>query len=318
MRNETVDAALRGMAAAATPGTAPRLSRMDLLKMFGGIPDKFLQGYFAFKKKRGLKHEHTVDIRDVATWLGSTKSALDKTLRNKSNYTEGVDYVVSSGAVPGKHGGHTKLNVMMTFDAFRKLAMSSHAKKGNEVRSYFAAVEDLQDTYHAQFVSGLMADIARMARTDVQKRTNDGPGFLYIMLAARRGDRLFKIGRTIDIIARLAQYQTGKAADVAFEYVLPVPWAKEAERCMKWLLRGTRFKKRREIYEMDIDVLIRLARGCGGVGDVLSELAPEQLGTGGDDDRYYLAFLTPQQLEAARVARLKRDGAASPKKKASK
>ena len=61
---------------------------------------------------------------------------------------------------------------------------------------------------------------------------------------------------------RLHSYNTGRAKDAEVLYVYKAPYRKEVERCVKKLMAKQRYKPRREIYQVDSEIIAKLISGC--------------------------------------------------------
>jgi hypothetical protein len=69
-------------------------------------------------------------------------------------------------------------------------------------------------------------------------------------------------------------------------YTYRVERRKAVETCVKDLLRGKRYRKRREIYEIDLDILKSLINGCDELSMELHHAAAKSAKKG----RYFLMF----------------------------
>lgn len=86
--------------------------------------------------------EFVIDLDDVYEWIGFTqkhhaKRALVRVL------TENESYIITKGNDDDGRGGHNKDVIMMTVRGFKKLCMSSGTEKGQEVREYYIAMEEI-------------------------------------------------------------------------------------------------------------------------------------------------------------------------------
>jgi hypothetical protein len=221
-----------------------------------------------------------------------------KTLR--SSYIVNKDYTTNAASKvvfdaeanvepkPKRRGDHLRKLVMLTPDCFKRLCMRSRSTKAETVRTYFIAIDNFVDHYADQISDGITRDIEavskKMAKT--AGRGKDGPGYLYVLRASADNPDLKKIGHTADLIKRLATYNTGRAEDVELLYAYRVEKRKAVEMCVKDMLKGKQFKKRREIYEIDLDVLKALINGCDDLSMELHHAAARSRTKG----KYFLMF----------------------------
>lgn len=261
----------------------PKLSVSDVLKIFTTVPRKFIDDFFSLYDEDDLmKSEYVIDAAKLAIWLKIPKFTLLKTLHE--SYTKGSDYSEESKPKPSSHN-HKK--VMITPDCMKRLCMRSRSTRAESVRSYFIEIENFLFQYNNQIVEGIMHNIQDLAIKERRTKTNDGPGFMYIIRASEVLDNLFKLGQTQKtVLERIRAYNVGRAKDVEPLFTYYTPYRLEVERCVKRLLKGKRYIKGREIYEVDNEIIGKLIQGCGQLSMKLHSATRKSKLTG----RYFIIF----------------------------
>ena len=84
--------------------------------------------------------------------------------------------------------------------------------------------------------------------------SKDGPGYIYAIRASKEKSGLIKIGYAKALIKRLRVYDVGRVEDVELLYAFKTNYRKKVENCLKALMEAKRFKARKEIYEVDLDI----------------------------------------------------------------
>jgi len=169
--------------------------------------------------------------------------------------------------------------------------MRSRSKKSEDVRTYFIQLEALIIKYKDQMMAGMRADMARLERNQAGPSAgNSGSppraGYIYVLRASERADGIVKIGRARDLQRRLGQHNASRADDVEVLYAYRTDDVVAVEGCVKTWMRDKRYRKHKEIYKADLDMVKAIVGGCDGIGRVKAEYTKRgpSLMTGG----YYI------------------------------
>lgn len=73
---------------------------------------------------------------------------------------------------------------------------------------------------------------------------------------------LYKLGKTANLKNRLNTYNSGNANDIEPLFILPVNDIDNVETCIKSLCKKYQYRKYKEVYEIDINVLKELMSDC--------------------------------------------------------
>ena len=128
-----------------------------------------------------------------------------------------------------------------------------------------------------------MHDIQDLAMKERRTNKEDGPGLVYIL---RASTNVNKVGETMmDLLKRLSTYNTGRMKDVELLYSYRTTHRREVEKCVKALMREKRYRKRRELYEVDWEIISKLIKGCARLSLKLDQRNKSKL-----DGKYYIIF----------------------------
>ena len=242
---------------------------MQFLKKYSPVDNTFIDDFFGLYADDGKTldgSDFVIDLGVVSRWLGIPKYNLMKTL--KASYMLGVDFTVSKPVEKLKGRGRNSLRiVMLTPDCFKTLCMQSRSPKADAVRAYFIAVEKTLMRYRSDIVDSMQR---RIQVLESNRRPLDASlrktGVIYVIRVADDKDGMasrFKLGRTRDLASRLRSHASAKADALDVLFVYKTDHVVRVEACVKAVLKGTEYRKFKEIYEADIDTIKRAIDGCG-------------------------------------------------------
>jgi hypothetical protein len=239
------------------------------LKQTTAIPNVFIDTFLTMYDPETTQTDMVIEADRAATWLGINKFTLLKTLR--CSYRDGLDFKVNvtkkSRKSPrsvnsARYGGNNFKHVLMTPDCFKRICMRSRSLRAEEVRTYFIELEALIVRYRAVLQKGMEAEIRSMERQLKPSSRADHAGYIYVIRASAEKDSLVKIGQTKDLAKRLSNYSTGAADGVEVLYKFRTNSHISTERCLKALLKEHQYRKRKEVYQADVDMIKQLIKGC--------------------------------------------------------
>ena len=264
----------------------------EFLKRYSTIPNAFIDDLFGMYGPSTLQTDFVIDIEMVTKWLDVKKGTLMATL--KASYKQRIDFVVVSTSNEGQHGGQNRKRIMLTPDCFKRLCMQSRSKKAENMRSYFIAIEGLVMKYRDQMMAGVQADVERLERNQKSPsaRAESGTaGYIYVLRASTERDSIYKLGRTRDLARRLREHNASRADDAIVIYTFRTENVDAVETCVKAFLKQKQYRKYKEVYQADVDIIKRLIDGCDALGSI--KLHARQ--RGGDNPRYagghYIAII---------------------------
>ena len=162
---------------------------------------------------------------------------------------------------------------MLTPDCFKLLCMISKSSKATEVRYYFLEMERLIFEYYTDIIENLQRKTGMLLENQKPPINTKG-GVLYIIEAQNiqcidEEIRKYKIGRTTDIQGRLSRYNTGNANDIKPIWIMKTDDIYSVENCVKLTLKTVQYRKRKEVYEIDLPTLKKVFLGCKTLVDAV-------------------------------------------------
>jgi predicted GIY-YIG superfamily endonuclease len=238
----------------------------DFLKRYSTVPNTFIDEFLSvYDPCKNTQTQPVIDLDVVSHWLGMRKDNLYITVRQ--SYKRDFDYIERPyPAVPKRHGGQLKKQVLLTPDCFKRLCMRSRSRKAEDVRTYFISLEALVFKYRTQLMEGMRSDMQRIERAatakTLRKRGPPRAGYIYVLRASERQDSVYKIGRSVDLARRLREHGASKADELDVVFVLRTEDVVAVEGCVKALIRDRRFRKYKEVYQADLDMIKGIIEGC--------------------------------------------------------
>ena len=233
------------------------------LKQHSAIPNAFVDSFLSMYNPDTIQTDLVIDIEKVSKWLNAGKGELVRTL--KTSYKESIDYTITRGlkrSPTKKFGGNNYIKVMITPDCFKRLCMRSNSKRAEEVRTYFIELESLLVRYRAHMLKGMDMEIKQLENAVKPKDVGDSAGFIYVIKANPARDSVYKIGRTADLNKRLSTYSTGTIDGVDLVYKFRTDSHKATEACIKAMLKENQYRKYKEVYQANIDMIKALIAKC--------------------------------------------------------
>jgi predicted GIY-YIG superfamily endonuclease len=151
--------------------------------------------------------------------------------------------------------------------------MMTRSKQGDTVRSYFIDVENLYIKYRDLVMNGIEEELQGIKKAE-QPKFIPNKGYIYIIKASDKNDSVYKIGRSKDLKSRLVTYQTGKTEDIKVMYVYRTDDLKEVEGCVKAWVKRFQYRKFKEVYQVDLNILKDVITKCANVGTKLEYKHP--------------------------------------------
>ena len=189
----------------------------------------------------------------------------------KKSYIKDVDYTISKITKLKGKGGQTNEIIMLTIDCFKMLCQSTQSKKGKEVRRYFIDVEKLLNKYKSYIIEGL-EDKVKLLQKNRKPKKNPQKGVIYVFRTPDTPENnLYKIGRTIDLKKRLQSHSSGLSEDIDVLFIQEVNDVNKIEKCAKEAMKKFQYRKYKEVYQVNIDVIKFIIKNCDIFYTLLNE-----------------------------------------------
>jgi len=243
------------------------ISSKDFLKKYTNVPNTFIDDLYTMYTENTLPTDIVIDADFVSKWLCIPKFRIIETL--KYTYEVNVDYTITKAVNPQKKS--TRANnykkVLMTPECFKLFAMRSATRKADEMRNYFIEIERTLLKYRQDLVNGLEKRIADLERNQRPKYTakESKKGFIYIIKAHENRDDIVKIGRTSNLYKRLSNHGSSRADDPHVLYMYECDDIDEVESYVKGLIKKKKYRKYKEVYQADIEMIKYFIQGCANL-----------------------------------------------------
>mgnify|MGYP006276579279 CR=1 FL=1 len=229
----------------------------SFLKKYSSIPNAFIDDFHKVYDRTSTD-EFIIDLDVVAKWLNVYKYHLKATLL--TSYERDVDYTVT--VPPRKGRGRPLEKIMLTADCFKFLCMRSNTEKSQMVRAYYVEMENLLEKYIKLFMELMQT---RIDELENNQRPKDYPlraGFIYVIKASEKYNSVYKLGKSKDLKNRLRSYNGGRMDDVEIVYAFETDNMDDVEKCVKAMLAEKQYRKVKEVYQVDIDIIKGVIQDC--------------------------------------------------------
>lgn len=140
--------------------------------------------------------------------------------------------------------------------------MRSRSKRGESVRQYFIDMELALYKYKDYIVDGLNTKIEQLENNQKPKNYPN-KGIIYVLQALNtENTSLYKIGRTINSKSRFNSHNSPLANDLKVIMIYETENVKQTEACLKNFMREAKYRKYKEIYEIDLNILRKIVKKC--------------------------------------------------------
>ena len=204
------------------------------------------------------ENEFIINIDIVAKWLFSTKSRLKETLVR--SYNKNIDYKVSKEK-NGKISKSNKEIILLTPDCFKRLCLVSKTKKSEEVRTYFIELEKILDKYKSYIINAMKKQI-KVLENNQKELPNNIASMVYILKSPKDIDGIYRFGKTDDFKKRLQNYNSANSDKMEVVLIYETKCATEVEDCVIAQIKKHRYKKRKDFYEVNVDIIKEIINTC--------------------------------------------------------
>ena len=135
------------------------------------------------------------------------------------------------------------------------------SKVGNDVRQYFIDLELAFYKFKNHIIESLNKKIEQLENNQKPK-INPSKGVIYIIQTSD-GIGHYKIGKTQNLRKRLNSYNGDKKDDIIPIYIYETEDINNVELCIKKYAKEYQYRKYKEVYKIDINLLKELINNCG-------------------------------------------------------
>ena len=234
----------------------------DFILQRSMISKKFLHDFFNITGERYRDNVISIKFDIIVKWLEVQKHHLKRLLVN--NFKKDIDYTEEKVKVMNKNnrGSNYVSKILVTPDCFKDICMISQTAKAKDVRFYYKTVEKLLMDYYEDIENNLRKELGLIKNNQKPKNTPVG-GHVYILRASNTTQKdMFKIGNTDDMKKRLKTYNSGNANDIKPLFIMKVKDIKGVETCIKNIAKEFRYRKNKEVYNIDFKMLQSMYKNC--------------------------------------------------------
>ena len=151
--------------------------------------------------------------------------------------------------------------ILLTPDSFKRLCLLSKTKKGEEVRTYFIELEKLINNYKNYIINGLKSTVTILENNQKPIPRNT-KGVVYILKSPKDIDGIYRFGKTQDFTNRLANYNFANSDKMQVLFIFETKNIQQIEDCVISQIKQFRYKKRKDFYQIDINIIKQLINSC--------------------------------------------------------
>lgn len=254
------------------------VSFKDFLLENSLIKKTFINDFFEIIREDyfEISDQFLINSNKLQTWLNIT-SRKDFHFTIKNNYRINIDYIITINKNKDGKGGYNEKIYMLTPDCAKMILQSTKSKKGTEIRKYFIEIEKMLYKYKNVIIKKL-SDELNLVKNNQKPKINNKKNKIYVFKALNTDLTLYKIGRTKDLKNRLKSYNSSAANELKIIYEYETENIKEVETCVKTLMKNAQYRKYKEIFQIDIDIIEKLIKQCDDNINLVKEYVKNQIG----------------------------------------
>jgi hypothetical protein len=166
---------------------------------------------------------------------------------------------------------------MLTLDCAKKILQSTKSKKGNEVRNYFIEVEKMLYKYKDLIIKNLSNELS-LVKNNQKPKMDNKKNKIYVFKALNTDLTLYKIGRATDLKVRLTSHNSPLANDLKVIFEYETENIKQVEKCIKTLMKHAQYRKYKEVFQIDINIIEKFIKQCDNNVNLVKEYVKNQKG----------------------------------------
>ena len=233
----------------------------DFLKKYSNLNDEFIDDFNnIYEFNENNNNDYLIDLDIVSKWLETRKRKLKETLIK--SYNKNIDYVIKKEKI-GKISKSNKEIILLTPDCFKRMCLLSRTKKAEEVKTYYLELEKLLNNYKDYIIDGLKKTVEILENNQKELPQNI-KGVVYILKSLKDIDGIYRFGQTTNFKNRLINYNSSNSDKMKVIYVYETKNIKAIEDCVLAQIKTHRYKKRKDFYEIDKNILKKLIKDCVG------------------------------------------------------
>jgi len=235
----------------------------DFLIKYTTISKKFINDFHNIVKEDYFEkyYDFLVDSEILRKWLQiENKRIFYDTIKN--SYKINLDYKLEKVKKSVGSGGHNREIITLTPEATKKICLMTKSKVGNDVRQYFIDLELSFYKFKNHIIESLNKKIEQLENNQKPK-INSNKGLIYVFRALNTENAtLYKIGKTVNSKQRFNSHNSPLANDIEIIMTFEADNIKQLESCIKNMMKKAQYRKYKEIYEVDLDIIKNVIKDC--------------------------------------------------------
>jgi hypothetical protein len=143
---------------------------------------------------------------------------------------------------------------MLNYQCFEKLAMTGDSNNSEKIREYFVKLREF-------LVENQKIIYQSIEKKEDLKKYGKFES-IYFFAVDERKTNFFKIGRTIDIVNRLRNYNVGRIKEIDLKYFAIVKNSLLIENCIKFNLKNKQVFDKKEIFHTTPENIKKIIDKC--------------------------------------------------------
>ena len=267
----------------------------EFLLLHSTLSKEFLEDFYVIIDEKFIikQNEFLIDSIVLYKWLEITrKYEFYNTI--KLSYKLNQDYIIEKVNNEKKTSSKSNNKVtkyILTPKCVKKICQSTKSKKGDEIRNYFIEIEFVLFQYQEYIIQGLK-DKQKQLERNMKPKINTNKKIIYVFQALNTDLTLYKIGKTINSKKRQQSHNSPLANDLEMIFEYETDSINEVEKCVKLLMKPAQYRKYKEIFEVDIDIIKSVIRDCDcsikTITEKIKNKSMNSIKTGGKNDKLYM------------------------------
>jgi len=234
----------------------------EFINKYSFVNSNFVKDFYDIIKEDYIEkyNEFLIDSEILRKWLKvNNRRKFNDTI--KRSYTKNIDYKLEKIKKSDGSGGQNFEVITLTPEAAKKICLSTNSKLGPLVQQYFLDIELTLYKYKNYIIDGMNKKINQLENN--QKPTiNSSKKIIYVFRALNTDLTLYKIGKTINSKTRFSKHNSPMANDLEVLFQYETENIDQVESCVKILMKKAKYRKYKEIYRIDLDILKNIVKDC--------------------------------------------------------
>jgi hypothetical protein len=232
------------------------------INKYSFVNSKFVKDFYNIIKEDYIEryNEFLVNSEILRKWLEITnRRVFNDTI--KRSYKKNIDYTIKKVKKSEGSGGQNYEVIMLTPEASKKISLSTNSKMGGQVQQYFLDLEVALYKYKNFIIEGMNKKIQQLENNQKPK-INSSKKIIYVFRALNTDLTLYKIGKTINSKTRFSKHNSPMANDLEVLFQYETDNIDQVEKCVKVFMKKTQYRKYKEIYQVDLDIIKKTIKNC--------------------------------------------------------